>query len=72
MSGSLTIVKETVQKLSVTINPAYLELTYKSSAPGVASVSNDGTVTGVKEGTAVITITYAGDKNCLLYTSRCV
>ena len=31
-------------------------MTYTSGTPGVATVSADGTVTGVSEGTSVITI----------------
>ena len=61
--SSLTIVKETVQKLSVTINPADLPLQYSSNKTGVATVAPDGTVHGVSVGTAQITISYAGDKN---------
>ena len=34
---------------------AYNDITYTSSAPAVATVSADGTITGVSEGTAVIT-----------------
>lgn len=40
---------------SLTPSPCYDNVTFESSAPGVATVSADGTVTGVSVGTATIT-----------------
>lgn len=37
--------------------------TYKSSAPTVVRVNNDGTATALKPGQATITVSYAGDNN---------
>lgn len=63
VNDSLTMVKGTSQSLGAAIDPDGLELTYKSSASGVATVDSSGTVTGVAVGTATITVSYAGDKN---------
>ena len=41
--------------------PSGLSLTYSSSATGVATVTNAGVVTGVANGNATITASYAGD-----------
>ena len=45
-------------KIKVTTIPSGLveDLTYTSDTPSIATVSEDGTVTGVAEGTATITI----------------
>lgn len=43
-------------------------LTYTSSAPAVATVSEDGVVTGVSEGSAVITITAPGSEGATKLT----
>ena len=63
VNDSLTMVKGTTQSLSPTTDPADLSLEYTSSNSGVAKVSNDGTITAVAEGTATITVSYAGDNN---------
>lgn len=42
-------------------NPNGLAVTYKSSDESVATVATDGTVTGVKAGTATITASFAGN-----------
>ena len=63
VNPTLEVTKNTTQPLSATIVPAGLELTYKSSNTRVATVDENGNVTGVKEGTATITISYAGDSN---------
>ena len=62
VSDSLTIVKGTAQSLNAAISNNGA-LTYKSSNTRVATVDENGNVTGVKEGTATITISYAGDSN---------
>ena len=62
-SSSLTMVKGTDKALGVTINPADLPLQYSSSNPGAATVDENGNVTAKAVGTAVITISYAGDSN---------
>lgn len=59
----LTMVKGTTQSLSPTTTPAGLSLEYTSSKPSVAEVSDGGTITAVAEGTATITVSYAGDNN---------
>ena len=63
VDNSLTMVKGTTRRLSPTTTPAGLPLEYTSSKPSVAEVSDDGTITAVAEGTAVITVSYAGDNN---------
>ena len=55
----ITIKKDTKRKIYVTILPnsaTNKKLSYKSSNPGVASVDNNGIVTGLKEGNSVITV----------------
>lgn len=39
------------------VQPSYTEMTYSSASTGVATVSSNGVVTGVSEGTSVITVT---------------
>ena len=61
--AELTLVVEGRQSLSVEVIPADAEYTYvewSSSDPSVASVNKAGTVTAVKEGSAVITATVNG------------
>ena len=48
-------------KLTATVDPDTIPVTWSSSDPSVAGVSGDGLVTAHKDGTAVITAT-AGDK----------
>ena len=54
----VTVGKNETAKIQVTTTPSgeVEDLTYTSGTPGVATVSADGTVTGVSEGTSVITI----------------
>ena len=47
-------------KLTATVEPAGAAVVWASTAPGVASVSPDGTVTAYKAGMAVITATAGG------------
>ena len=61
---TLNLLAAETAKLDVTVLPANatgVEITYTSSAPGVAAVADDGTVTAVGEGEATITTTIAGD-----------
>ena len=55
---NLTVGKNGTGKIKVTTIPSGLveDLTYTSDTPSIATVSEDGTVTGVAEGTATITI----------------
>lgn len=61
-SNPTTTVKkgETVKNVA-TASPSVTGITYKSSKTSVATVDNDGTVTGVAAGKATITASYAGD-----------
>ena len=63
VSDSLTMVKGTDKALGAVITPAGLPLQYSSSNPGAATVDENGNVTAKAVGTAVITISYAGDSN---------
>ena len=62
VNPTLEVTKNTIQSLNATISNKGT-LTYKSSNTRVATVDENGNVTGVKEGTATITISYAGDSN---------
>ena len=62
VNPTLEVTKNTTQSLNATISNKGT-LTYKSSNTRVATVDENGNVTGVKEGTATITISYAGDSN---------
>ena len=55
---NLTVGKNGTGKIKVTTTPSGLveDLTYTSGATNIATVAQDGTVTGVAEGTATITI----------------
>jgi len=58
--SSLEIKVEETYKLEATINPegaSNKNITYSSSNPEVAVVEQDGTVIGISQGTAVITVT---------------
>ena len=57
-ASDVTVGKNETAKIQVTTTPSgeVEDLTYTSGTPGVATVSADGTVTGVSEGTSVITI----------------
>ena len=57
-ASDVTVEKNETAKIQVTTTPSgeVEDLTYTSGTPGVATVSADGTVTGVSEGTSVITI----------------
>lgn len=59
---STTIAKNTTEKLEATLTPADSNstVTWSSSNPAVATVAEDGTVTGVNAGTAKITATVEG------------
>ena len=59
---STTIAKNTTEKLEATLTPADSNstVTWSSSNPAVATVAEDGTVTGVNVGTAKITATVEG------------
>ena len=61
-NDNLTVTKNTSQSLGAKIDNGGA-LTYRSSNPSVATVDGNGKVTGVAEGTATITVSYAGDKN---------
>ena len=54
----VTVGKNETAKIQVTTTPSgeVEDLTYTSGTPSVATVSEDGTVTGLSEGTSVITI----------------
>ena len=62
VNSTLEVTKNTTQPLNAAISNNGT-LTYKSSNTRVATVDENGNVTGVKEGTATITISYAGDSN---------
>ena len=67
---SLSIAEGGIGTLTATTNPTGLPLSWSSSNTAVATVSSAGVVTGVKAGTAVITVTAldsAGDS----YTASC-
>jgi len=55
---NVTVGKNQTAKIEVTITPTGLveDLTYTSETPSIATVAEDGTVTGVAEGSATITI----------------
>ena len=57
-ASDVTVGKNETAKIQVTTTPSgeVEDLTYTSGTPGVATVSADGTVTGLSEGTSVITI----------------
>ncbi len=57
-ANDLTVRKKATAKINVTTTPSELveDLTYTSDTPSIATVAQDGTVTGVAEGTATITI----------------
>ena len=57
-ANDLTVRKKATAKIDVTTTPSGLveDLTYTSGATNIATVAQDGTVTGVAEGTAIITI----------------
>ena len=60
--SSLELAQGGSEKLVATVQPtnaANKNVTWSSNAPGVATVSSNGTVTGVSPGTAVITVTTA-------------
>lgn len=45
------------KKLNVKVDPADMSVTWKSNAPDVVSVDNNGVVTGISQGSATITAT---------------
>ena len=57
-ANDLTVRKKATAKIDVTTTPSGLveDLTYISGATNIATVAQDGTVTGIAEGTATITI----------------
>ena len=57
-ASDVTVGKNETAKIQVTTTPSgeVEDLTYTSGTPSVATVAEDGTVTGVSEGTSVITI----------------
>ena len=57
-ASDVTVGKNETAKIQVTTTPSgeVEDLTYTSGTPGVATVSEDGTVTGISGGTAIITI----------------
>ena len=57
-ASDVTVGKNETAKIQVTTTPSgeVEDLTYTSGTPSVATVSEDGTVTGLSEGTSVITI----------------
>lgn len=61
-ASDLTVTKNTTQALSASISNGEA-LTYQSSNPSIAAVDANGAVTGVAEGTAIITIYYSGSEN---------
>lgn len=61
-ASDLTVTKNTTQALSASISNGEA-LTYQSSNPSIAAVNANGAVTGVAEGTAIITIYYSGSEN---------
>lgn len=68
--STLTIRKDSSSALSATISPSNAtnkKCTWKSSNTSVATVSSNGTVKGVKGGTATITVTTDDGS----YTSKC-
>lgn len=59
IEGGESVNKEETLQLSAVINPdnaAWLEMTWSSSDPNVAIVTQEGLVTGVSKGSAVITL----------------
>lgn len=62
MASDLTVTKNTTKALGASISNGGA-LTYQSSNPSIAAVDANGTVTGVAEGTAIITIYYGGSEN---------
>ena len=62
MASDLTVTKNTTKALGAFISNGGA-LTYQSSNPSIAAVDANGTVTGVAEGTAIITIYYSGSEN---------
>lgn len=61
-ASDLTVTKNTTKALGAFISNGGA-LTYQSSNPSIAAVDANGTVTGVAEGTAIITIYYGGSEN---------
>ena len=57
-ASDVTVGKNETAKIQVTTTPSgeVEDLTYTSGTPSVATVAEDGTVTGLSEGTSVITI----------------
>ena len=57
-ASDVTVGKNETAKIQVTTTPSgeVEDLTYTSGTPSVATVAGDGTVTGLSEGTSVITI----------------
>lgn len=51
------------------VQPSYTEMTYSSASTGVATVSSNGVVTGVSEGTSVITVTLTRTDGTTLTTT---
>ena len=56
------------QKLRVTVDPADAVVSFHSGNEEVATVSDTGIVTGVGDGSTIITVT-AGDKTVLVSVS---
>lgn len=59
-ASGITVDAEGTVQLLVSVDPAGTELTYSSSNDEVATISGSGLITGVAEGTAVVTVS-AGD-----------
>lgn len=58
-----TVKKGNSVDLGAAITPTGLTLTYESENTGIATVDENGTVTGVSEGNTTITISFNGDNN---------
>jgi|GEM_PF-4627022 len=59
-TGSKTLVEGETFPIGATVTPSGTTLTYTSNTPGVATVSTNGTITAVSEGTAEITVSATG------------
>lgn len=56
------------QQLRVTVDPADAQVTFSSGNESVATVSDTGLITGVGDGSTIITVT-AGDKTAQVSVS---
>ena len=77
VGGGLSIAEGVTKQIPVvyvmddgsTVTPDYQEMTYQSSATGVASVNDNGQVTGASAGAATVTITLAKSDGTKLTTT---